>query len=459
MENLKEKGSFSKPINVKVKQNGRQTSGIRAELGGRFNDRSRDQEENPELRDLVSKGRRKCYLTVDLAEEPKLFLNTNEMDIQDSKIKATSQSIDNFEKPSQDKENPFSQSLQRKETESKTIKASNMQQDKSPSSECQDKVNKSPTKGVRSSEEVKEAHVPSTQEESESKFNTLSGKDKAPGSSNANLDLVISSKIVSYDAVPLAKIFPERDHSHDAHKNDSNDDEVLLASVMRKGSRSKSKSSVSKSSKEEALESALKANKAKGIKRTRSALVKSHLIDEAEPIDVEAAAAYEKDKDFEVRRDDAPSEKKNCKKKKKGEKEVTQEKSDKSMKESNITKRRRSRNDEESCSMKRPRVDQSVSEEERRKTFKNQKVLLGRVFDPEVASHFGTRDLLEITEFKKWDHLFALPVPSVYKAQVFFEKLQYSDDHGTLYTSVNRTIFELTEETLGAILKIPTEGI
>ncbi|XP_059306301.1 uncharacterized protein LOC132057704 [Lycium ferocissimum] len=101
------------------------------------------------------------------------------------------------------------------------------------------------------------------------------------------------------------------------------------------------------------------------------------------------------------------------------------------------------------------------SENERRENLKKQRLLLGRVVDPEISDKFGIKGLLKIIDFQKWSHLFAPPIPNIYEAQVveFFSNLYCSDYQGTLITSVSGTDFELTEEVLGKILKVPTEGI
>ncbi|XP_059310343.1 uncharacterized protein LOC132061579 [Lycium ferocissimum] len=45
------------------------------------------------------------------------------------------------------------------------------------------------------------------------------------------------------------------------------------------------------------------------------------------------------------------------------------------------------------------------------------------------------------------------------KVAKFFEKLHYSNNHGTLFSSVSKTRLELTKEVLGAILEVPTKGM
>ncbi|KAK4379887.1 hypothetical protein RND71_001749 [Anisodus tanguticus] len=58
-----------------------------------------------------------------------------------------------------------------------------------------------------------------------------------------------------------------------------------------------------------------------------------------------------------------------------------------------------------------------LTELERRKILKDQKVLLGRVFDFDIADKFGIKKLLDIIEFQKWTHFFVSLAPSVFEEE------------------------------------------
>ncbi|XP_060184155.1 KNR4/SMI1 homolog [Lycium barbarum] len=235
------------------------------------------------------------------ASVSKYFQNTDEMEGQDNGVEVTSQSIKKTEKSSQDNENLFSQDMheeevvcdkeeQTAEINKETKEANNVQEDFAKTmSELGD---------VRLSEEVKERHIS-----------------------------------------------PERDHGHDDHANESDEDEIPLVFKLRKIFGS---------------EPASTANKAKGTKKTRGSPVKSRLIDEIELVNVETIAVNDDDDDdeVEIKGEDAPLEKKNSKKnkeenKKHSEQRVTPVGGDKSTKESKPSKKRKSRNNEESGSSKK----------------------------------------------------------------------------------------------------------
>lgn len=104
-------------------------------------------------------------------------------------------------------------------------------------------------------------------------------------------------------------------------------------------------------------------------------------------------------------------------------------------------------------------------QKEEKKPFKkrkitSQKVLWGRVFDPEIVEQTGIRELMEIMEFQKWSHLFTLQSPKVYEDEVtsFYAGL-FVVDEATLCLTVNGKDFFLDEDTLGDILEVPTYGI
>ncbi|XP_060204537.1 uncharacterized protein LOC132632569 [Lycium barbarum] len=255
----------------------------------------------------------------------------------------------------------------------------------------------------RLSEEENERPVPSIQEMSESENKTISIQDETPGSPNMNRDLMLNPEPVSHHVVPLAEIALEKVHG----QNESDDEDLPLVFKLRKGSGSKPASRV-RTIFARTTHSTPKANKAKGTKKTRSTPVKSRLTDEIKVVDVETTTANDDDKEiFEQIKEE---------KKKSRKQKVTPVGGDKSK----SSKKRKSLSNEESGSSKKQRVEKSVgqSENERRENLKQQKVLLGTVVDPEIADKFGMRELLEIIDFQKWSHLFAPPIPNIYKAQV-----------------------------------------
>ncbi|KAK4341383.1 hypothetical protein RND71_039884 [Anisodus tanguticus] len=70
------------------------------------------------------------------------------------------------------------------------------------------------------------------------------------------------------------------------------------------------------------------------------------------------------------------------------------------------------------------------------------------------------KELLEIVDFQKWNHLFSLPIPSVFEEEVanFYWDLFDTDDD-ILMVTVNGTNFVLDEEKLGKILSVPTDEL
>ncbi|KAK4342788.1 hypothetical protein RND71_038604 [Anisodus tanguticus] len=86
-------------------------------------------------------------------------------------------------------------------------------------------------------------------------------------------------------------------------------------------------------------------------------------------------------------------------------------------------------------------------------------VLLGGVFDPEIAEKSIMKELLEIIEFQKWNYLFALPVPSVFEEVANFYGNFIATKDDTLMVTLNRTDVVLDEEKLSEILGVPTNGL
>lgn len=113
---------------------------------------------------------------------------------------------------------------------------------------------------------------------------------------------------------------------------------------------------------------------------------------------------------------------------------------------------------EEFSSSKRARVE--LSQLERKANLKNQKVMWGRVFDPEITNKPGMKDLVEIMEFQKWSHLFVPQSLKVYEDEVrsFYVGLIVVDE-ATLCSKVNGKDFVLGGDILGEILEVPTDGL
>ncbi|KAH0675921.1 hypothetical protein KY285_023722 [Solanum tuberosum] len=102
-----------------------------------------------------------------------------------------------------------------------------------------------------------------------------------------------------------------------------------------------------------------------------------------------------------------------------------------------------------------PTIKNSVKEneltrKERVEIMEHQKVLNGRVFDPDINTLFGMG----------WNHLFAPPVPYLHEPEVreFFYKMKLLEDGG-ITTTVRNVEIHLDEETLGIILGVPVVGV
>ncbi|XP_059302244.1 uncharacterized protein LOC132054216 [Lycium ferocissimum] len=98
-------------------------------------------------------------------------------------------------------------------------------------------------------------------------------------------------------------------------------------------------------------------------------------------------------------------------------------------------------------------------EEERQHNLQGQKVLLGRVIDPELVGHKALEKLMKVPKSQQWDHLMEGPAV-VYENEVadFFVNIQYTDDY-SLVCQVDAVEFTLNEELLGKILGVPIHGV
>ncbi|KAH0644959.1 hypothetical protein KY284_032843 [Solanum tuberosum] len=101
-----------------------------------------------------------------------------------------------------------------------------------------------------------------------------------------------------------------------------------------------------------------------------------------------------------------------------------------------------------------------MTREERIAAMENQKVLNGRVFDPDILTKFGMSNLFDVVSIQGWNHLFETPVPYLHEPEVreFFYKMELLEGGG-ITTTVRDVEICLDEEMLGIILGVPVEGI
>lgn len=74
---------------------------------------------------------------------------------------------------------------------------------------------------------------------------------------------------------------------------------------------------------------------------------------------------------------------------------------------------------------KREKVEIQISIEARTEVLKTQKVLCGRVYDPNVMPKPGMRDLPDAVELQLWTHLFVSNVQILHEQQIkqFYNQL------------------------------------
>ncbi|KAG5586716.1 hypothetical protein H5410_047150, partial [Solanum commersonii] len=92
--------------------------------------------------------------------------------------------------------------------------------------------------------------------------------------------------------------------------------------------------------------------------------------------------------------------------------------------------------------------------------MENQKVLNGRVFDPDILTEPGMSTLFYSVSRQSWDHLFEPSAPYLHELKVreFYYKMELLDDGG-IRTIVRDVKIHLDEKTLGIILGVPVKGI
>ncbi|KAG5600433.1 hypothetical protein H5410_031803 [Solanum commersonii] len=103
---------------------------------------------------------------------------------------------------------------------------------------------------------------------------------------------------------------------------------------------------------------------------------------------------------------------------------------------------------EDASKIKNQNEEKELTREERVEKMEQQRVLNGRVFDPDILTTFG------------WNHLFQPPVPYLHEPEVheFFYKMELLEGGG-ITTIVRNVQIHLDEETLGIIMGVPVAGV
>ncbi|KAG5606002.1 hypothetical protein H5410_027494, partial [Solanum commersonii] len=106
------------------------------------------------------------------------------------------------------------------------------------------------------------------------------------------------------------------------------------------------------------------------------------------------------------------------------------------------------------------KVEKELTRDEKINILNKQKVLNGRVFDPEIITNQGMCNLADSVEIQAWTHLFIDHIPMIHEPQVrdFYYNAEFTED-GSLNTRIGDKNFHLKEERLGKILGVPIEGI
>ncbi|KAH0748135.1 hypothetical protein KY290_027367 [Solanum tuberosum] len=92
--------------------------------------------------------------------------------------------------------------------------------------------------------------------------------------------------------------------------------------------------------------------------------------------------------------------------------------------------------------------------------MEQQRVLNGRVFDPDILTTFGMANLVDVVTIQGWNQLFEPPVLYLHEPEVreFFYKMELLKGGG-ITTIVRNVQIHLDEETLGIILGVPVAGV
>uniref|UniRef100_M1CET3 Uncharacterized protein n=1 Tax=Solanum tuberosum TaxID=4113 RepID=M1CET3_SOLTU len=151
---------------------------------------------------------------------------------------------------------------------------------------------------------------------------------------------------------------------------------------------------------------------------------------------------------------------------KRGERKSTA-KNAKVKKQTSLAKGEKGRKQSEEQPVKRPgpKIKDQIEEKdltrkERVENMEQQKVLNGRVFDPDIHTLFGMANLVDAVTIQGWNHLFEPPVPYLHEPEVreFFYKMELLEGGGII-TIVRNVEIHLDEETLGIILGVPVVGV
>ncbi|KAG5605623.1 hypothetical protein H5410_027115 [Solanum commersonii] len=81
---------------------------------------------------------------------------------------------------------------------------------------------------------------------------------------------------------------------------------------------------------------------------------------------------------------------------------------------------------------------------------KKQKVLGGRVFDPDIITKHGMNSLCDLMEIQSWTHLFQIKSLVLHEEEVreFYYNIEFEED-GSINTRVGDKSLHLTEDLLG----------
>ncbi|KAH0639108.1 hypothetical protein KY290_036402 [Solanum tuberosum] len=111
-------------------------------------------------------------------------------------------------------------------------------------------------------------------------------------------------------------------------------------------------------------------------------------------------------------------------------------------------------------SVQKPVEENVLTREERIAEMEKQKVLNGRVFDPEILTEFSMSTLFDSVTLQSWEHLFEVSAPYLHEPEVreFYYKMELLSDGG-ITIKVRGVKISLNEEILGIILSVPVEGI
>ncbi|KAH0666114.1 hypothetical protein KY285_027320 [Solanum tuberosum] len=88
-----------------------------------------------------------------------------------------------------------------------------------------------------------------------------------------------------------------------------------------------------------------------------------------------------------------------------------------------------------------------------------QKVLGGRVFDPDIITKHGMNSLYDLVEIQSWTHLLQTKSPILHVEEVrnFYYNIEFEED-GSKNTRVGDKSLHLTEELLGQVLGYREKG-